>query len=156
MKFKTSRTLFGLVLLSGFGALALNQIAGTALAAERSGTLQLTKNCKNFTVNPGAVCTITASNFPEIKVGSVILYDYPNNLPTLTGLLDTNVVLNVGTGYWAVGRCTLDNTTNLGLCTFSDGAGPLAGFHARLHVSSSDGINYTLFGTYSFNSDPDR
>lgn len=64
--------------------------------------------------------------------------------------LDSNAVLVAGTGDWAVGRCTLDITGNRGLCTFSDGTGQFTGFHARVDVSSTDGLNYSWDGTYSF------
>jgi hypothetical protein len=67
--------------------------------------------------------------------------------------VDSSAVLYVGTGNWAVGRCTLDSTGNFGLCTFSDGTGRLAGFHARVDVSSTDGLNYSWNGTYSFSRD---
>ena len=54
--------------------------------------------------------------------------------------LDTsNVVFDAGSGDWAVGRCTLDFSTGLGLCTFSDGTGPLTGFHARVNLSPAGG-----------------
>jgi hypothetical protein len=64
-------------------------------------------------------------------------------------MLDSNVVLYVDVGNWAVGRCTLD-ATNLGLCTFSDGVGPLAGFHARVAVAPASGNDYTWKGPYWF------
>jgi len=74
------------------------------------------------------------------------------HLPALpcTGELDSNVVLYVGTGDWAVGRCTLDLGTGLGLCTFSDGTGRLTGFQARVDVTYTGGVNYRWDGAYSF------
>lgn len=124
-------------------------------ADERHGDLHLTKDCSAFTFGPGSYCTITDSNLSEITSGmngSKIYYDQPT--PVVGGLLegglDSNVVLYVDTGDWAVGRCTLDGITNLGLCTFSDGTGTLTGFHARVNVSSSNGFIYSLDGTYSF------
>jgi hypothetical protein len=67
-------------------------------------------------------------------------------------LLDSNVVLYAGSGNRAVGRCTLDLTTNLGLCTFSDGTGSLAGFQARIDVvcASPEGTPCRWDGTYRF------
>jgi hypothetical protein len=65
--------------------------------------------------------------------------------------------LDVGTGDWAVGRCTLDLNTGLGLCTFSDGTGKLTGFQARVNVSPfPDFVNYHWDGTYSFSPEGDR
>ena len=147
------------VLVAGVAALALSLSTGAAsvsASSERRGALHVTKECSAFTGAPGSFCTITSSNLAEIKVGSRVFYDYPIILSTPTGLMDSDTVLNVGTGDWAVGRCTLDNTTNLGLCTFSDGTGQFAGFSARLNVSSTDGVNYHWDGTYSFRPERDR
>ena len=155
MRFKPMTTIFALalILVAGFVALTLALSTGAATASaqsERSGVLHVTKNCLASNGAPGSSCTIRSSNLAAIKVGSQVFYDYPIVLATPTGLFDSNVVLNVGPGDWAVGRCTLDNTTNLGLCTFTDGNGPLAGFTARVNVSSTDGVNYQWNGTYRF------
>ena len=97
----------------------------------------------------GRFCTITSSNLARIKVGSKIYYDQASGIPA--GLLDSNVVLDAGNGNRAVGRCTLELATGLGLCTFSDGTGQFAGFNARLNVAASrGGVNWRLDGTYSF------
>lgn len=159
MKYKPMAAILALamVLVAGIVALtlALSTGAGTVSAqSERSGALHVTKNCSAFNGAPGSYCTITSSSLAAIKGGSKVFYDYPIILATPTGLFDSSVVLNVGPGDWAVGRCTLDNTTNLGLCTFTDGTGPLAGFTARVHVSSTDGVNYKWNGTYRF-AEPD-
>jgi len=146
-------SIFLVLLVLGAMTLALKPRA--AQADERHGDLHLMKNCSAFTGNPGSYCMITDSNLSEIKIGSNLYYDQPT--PTVPGLLeggeDSNVVLYVGTGDWAVGRCTIDGITNLGLCTFSNGTGPFTGFHARVDVSSTDGLNYSLDGTYSFSRD---
>jgi hypothetical protein len=66
-------------------------------------------------------------------------------------VLDSNVVLDAGSGNRAVGRCTLDLGTGLGLCTFSDGIGQFAGFRARVDVTPpTDGLHWHWNGTYSF------
>ena len=65
-------------------------------------------------------------------------------------MLDSNVVIEVAPGDLAVGRCTPDNSTGAGLCTFSDGVGELAGFDARVNVSYLDGPNFGWVGTYGF------
>jgi hypothetical protein len=155
MPFKPTPTIVALALMLVAGSVALTLALGTGAGtvsaqSERSGALHITKNCSAFDAAPGSYCTITSSNLAAIKVRSKVFYDYPIILATPTGLYDSNVVLNVGPGDWAVGRCTLDNTTNLGLCTFTDGAGPLAGFTARVNVSSTDGVNYKWNGTYRF------
>jgi hypothetical protein len=160
MKFKVMTTVFALVLVAGFAALTLSLTKGAvSVAAQsgRNGQLHVTKLCNATTgTYPGSYCTIESSNLAEIKVDSTVYYDQVGNVPT--GMLDSNVVLSVGTGDWAVGRCTLDLTTNLGLCTFSDGTGPLTGFSARVDVSL-DPTNPALYhwdGTYSFSPEPGR
>ena len=67
--------------------------------------------------------------------------------------LDSNVVLDAGNGNRAMGRCTLDATTGTGLCTFGDGTGQFAGFHARVDVSYLGGADFAWDGTYSFSPD---
>lgn len=147
-----------LLTLAGLAAMIISMTPRTARAEEREGDLLVKKNCSAFTGNPGSYCMITDSSLPEIKNGSKLYYDQP--AATVAGLLegglDSNVVLYVDTGDWAVGRCTLDGITNVGLCTFSDGTGEFAGFRARVNVSSTDGLNYTLEGTYSFSGESHR
>ena len=83
-----------------------------------------------------------------IKVGSKVFYDQADGIPA--GMLDSHVVLDAGLGNRAVGRCTVDDTTNLGLCTFSDGTGQFAGFHARVSVDCTSVCRWD--GTYRFGS----
>jgi hypothetical protein len=136
--------------LTTIAALALVTGAASVLASsEREGNLHVTKECSQNTGQPGSFCTITSSNIPEIKAGSKVYYDQAFGIPA--GFLESNVVLYVGTGDWAVGRCTLDPATFHGICTFSDGVGPLAGFKARVDVSPpTDNIHWHWDGTYSF------
>jgi hypothetical protein len=61
-------------------------------------------------------------------VGSRIYYDQPAGIPD--GMLDSNVILDAGDGNRAIGRCTRNALTGLGLCTFSDGTGRFSGFSA--------------------------
>jgi hypothetical protein len=122
----------------------------------QSGELHVIKNCNNYTGQPGSYCTIVSSNLVHISAGAKVFYDQAFGVPDPNppnGMLDSNIVLYVGTGDWAVGRCTLDGNTNLGLCTFSDGVGKLSGFHARLAVAPASGANnYTWIGPYHFDS----
>jgi hypothetical protein len=160
----------GLMALTVVAAMTLSVVPRAAHADERNGELHVTKECSAWTLDNGAFCTITSSNLPEIERGSKVLYaqavvgcdnggaTYPCTvpLPTPEGRyisVDSSAVLYVGTGDWAVGRCTLDSTGNSGLCTFSDGIGRLTGFRARVDVSSTDGLNYSWNGTYSFSRD---
>jgi hypothetical protein len=143
-------------LLAGVAALTLSLTMGAApvsASSARNGQLHATKDCSTYTGVAGDHCTITASNLAEIPIGSPIFYDQAAGIPT--GLLDSNIVLDAGNGNRAIGRCTLDFSAGLGLCTFSDGTGQLAGFTARVNVSCS-GILCALDGTYRFKPLPPR
>jgi hypothetical protein len=150
MQFKIMTTIFAPVV-------ALTLSAGAASVSAED--LHVTKECSQYSGAAGDFCTITSSNLAAIKKGSKVFYDQADGIPNCSkssppcpasGLLDGNVVLYVGTGDWAVGRCTLDDGTGSGLCTFSDGTGQLAGFQARVNVSYLSGVNYAWDGTYSF------
>jgi hypothetical protein len=162
MRFKFKTTSFALVLLAGVAALALSLSTGvTSVSASRAqnGRLHVTKQCSEpqYTGIAGQFCTITSSNLDEIKVGSKVFYDQDAGIPA--GLLDSNVVLDAGSGNRAVGRCTVDLGTGIGLCTFSDGIGQFAGFEARVDVSPptpGDPVNWHWEGTYSFRPLPGR
>jgi hypothetical protein len=154
---KRNLSLISLGLLLALAILSLAVKPKTALADEegkRHGDLHLTKECSQYTGLAGSFCTFTSSNIPEIKFGSKVYYDQaPVDLAAPEAgyvSLDSNTVLVAGPGDWAVGRCTLDNTGNFGLCTFSDGTGLFTGFKARVKVSSQDGLHYSWDGTYSF------
>jgi hypothetical protein len=147
-----------LTLIAGSVALTLalsTGVTSVSASSERDGDLRVTKECSEYTGAAGSFCTISSSNVPAIKVGSKVIYDQAAGTPN--GLLDSNVVLDAGNGDRAVGRCTLDLTTGLGLCTFSDGTGQLTGFHARADVTPpADGVNWHWDGTYSFSSESEK
>lgn len=138
------------MLVAGFVVLAFS-LAGMASDANsdgRRGHLHLVKDTSQYSGLPGGFATITVSNLAEIPVGSKIFYDQAPDVPP--GLIDSSVVLDAGNGNRAMGRCTTDLVTWIGLCTFSDGIGTLAGFHARLDVSlkSLELGTFDLRGTY--------
>jgi hypothetical protein len=139
-----------LKLLTAIGALVL-VTGGSPVSAStaRSGDLHVMKECSQYTGMAGSFCTFTKSNFAPIKVGSKVFYDQADGIPA--GMLDSNVVLDAGNGNRAVGRCTVDDATNLGLCTFSDGTGTFAGFHARVKVDCTSVCRWD--GTYRFGSE---
>ncbi len=152
MKLKTLTPILPLVPVA---ALILALSTGTALVSasgERSRPLHVTKECVGGAVGAWEFCTITSSNLGRIKVGSRVYYVDPPNLEL--GLQDSAVVLDAGGGNRAVGRCTVDYETGLGLCTFSDGTGKFAGFNARVKVTppSGPGDDWHWEGTYSFSS----
>lgn len=143
-------------ILSAAAALTLllaTRVTSVSANDTRFGQLHVIKNCDNYTGQAGSYCTIASSNVTEVA-GATVFYDQAFGVPNPNppnGMLDSNVLLYAGTGDWAVGRCTLDGNTNLGLCTFSDGVGKLSGFHARLTVAPASGNNnYSWDGPYYF------
>jgi hypothetical protein len=153
MTFKTLTRIFVLPLVPVVAlTLALSTGASSVSASsERNRPLHVTKECVGGAVGAWSFCTIKSSNLGRIKVDARVYYVNPPNLAL--GLLDSNVVLDAGDGNRALGRCTVDYATLLGLCTFSDGTGRFAGFSARVEVSppaSADDF-WHWDGTYSFN-----
>jgi hypothetical protein len=118
----------------------------------QSGQLHIVKDCSAYTRLAGGFCTIVTSNLAEIPKGSVVHYTQAFGILN-PGWLDSNVVLDAGNGNKAAGRCTVDFTiATPGVCTFQDGNGQLAGFTARVAVSTTPTppAEFTWDGTYSF------
>lgn len=134
---------------------ATHSMGGTSVSAnsERHGDLHATMDCSAYIGDAGGFCILESSNIAEIAPGSKQFMDQAAGTPA--GMLDSNVVFNAGTGDWAVGRCTVDLTTALGLCLFSDGTGSLAGFHARVNLSPAGEGKLYWDGTYSFSRERD-
>ena len=127
---------------------AVSSLAATssAAASPRSGILQVTKECSDYTGGPGSFCTITASNLDAIEVNSRILYLQPEQLFTPLG---SDVVLDLpGPGNnTAFGNCSLA----VGVCTFSGGTGKFTWFHASVDVTHNADFSLWFWeGTYSF------
>jgi hypothetical protein len=119
----------------------------------RSGVLRVTKECSQYHGLPDQHCTITASNLGEIKVGSRIVY--LEALPPPYTTLNSDVVVVVGTGNFALGHCDVTLPSGPGECTLSGGRGSFARLHARVAVTQ-DSTNPRLYywtGTYRFGSD---
>ena len=155
MKFKVMTKIIALLLVAGSVAVTLLLSPGAAsvsASSARRGDLLVTKECSAYTGLAGSFCTITSSNLAAIVVGSKVFYDQAAGVPA--GLLDSNVVLDAGNGNRAVGRCTLDLSNGLGICTFSDGTGQFTGFKARVNVDCRSGCRWD--GTYSFSPEADR
>jgi hypothetical protein len=139
---------------AGIAVMAVSLMAGAIpISAQngRTGQLHIVKDCAS-----GAYCQIVTSNLPELPPGTRIYYNQPTGGPTAgKGFLDSTVFVYLSESQWAVGRCTLSHATFTGLCTLSDGVGPLAGFSARVVVAYKPGGSGALFsweGTYR--SDP--
>ncbi len=155
---KVMTTIFtlALVLVAGFVTLSMSTgVASVSASSDRrQRSLHLTKECSTYTGQAGEFCTFTSSNLKAVKVGSKVFYDQAAGIPA--GLLDSNVVLDAGDGNRAVGRCTLDFSTLLGLCTISDGTGKFTGFQARVVVDCRAGLDRCRWdGKYSFTREHD-
>jgi hypothetical protein len=111
----------------------------------RSGALQVTKECSEYKGRAGDFCTITSSNLEEIAAGVKVIYAEAAGEATL----DTDVVLDAGSGNTAKGHVVLDLASNTGTARFSGGTGNFAGFEAQADVTAdSDGL-WHWSGTYS-------
>jgi hypothetical protein len=149
--------------LAGFTILTFSLSTGAAPARAfeaQKGQLHIEKDC-GITTNPANTCQIIHSNLDELPAGSLIFYDQPGPALGTTGaigargVMDSNIFIYVKSGDWAVGRCTLDRNTGLGVCTLSYGSGALATISAKANVSyqpGGDGALFNLDGTYTFNS----
>ena len=160
----------GLLVLAALAAMTPPLMPGAAhvnKGDERKGYLHVTKECPDYTGAAGGFCTIASSDLAQIPADATVFYDQAAGPPlgsgVPTGLLDSNVLLRVGTLDWAVGHCTVDfsaypttytTPVPVGLCTFTDGTGPLTGFQARLVVSWTGGTSYTWDGPYNFSPGP--
>jgi hypothetical protein len=112
----------------------------------RSGDLQVTKECSEYKGLAGDFCTITSSNIEEIEAGAKVIYAEAAG----QGTLDTDVILDAGSGNIAEGHVVLDLEANKGTATFSGGTGKFVGFEAHADVTAdSDGL-WHWEGTYSF------
>jgi hypothetical protein len=153
MKFKTLTPIFVLPLVPVVAmTLALSTgAAPVSASSDRDRPLHVTKECLGEKVGAWEFCTIKSSNLGRMRDSRVYYVDPPN--PDLgEGFQDSAVILDAGNGNRAIGRCTVDFATGLGLCTFSDGTGRFAGFNARVQVSPPVDANdfWHWDGTYSF------
>jgi hypothetical protein len=107
--------------------------ASPVSASARSGELHLTKECSQYTGLADSFCTITSSNLKAIPVGS---REVALQAASVTSL-DSDIVLVVGPGDYALGHVVLNRVTHLGVITFSGGTGKFTWFHARAVVNTS-------------------
>lgn len=152
MKFKLTTSSCALLLSVG-AALTFLTVGAASLSAssDKKGTFHASKECSTYAGQAGGHCTFTSSNLSAITIGTKIYYDQAAGIPAM--FLDSNVVLDAGSGNRAFGRCSVDFLTGVGLCTFTDGTGTFTGFHARVNVVPTGGPNYSWDGTYSFDKD---
>jgi hypothetical protein len=112
----------------------------------RNGDLHVTKECSAYKGQPGDFCTITSSNLEQIEVGSKVTYAQAAE----AGSLDSDLVLDAGSGNTATGHVKLDLEAASGELTLSGGTGNLTGFQARVDVSADSTGVWHWEGTYSF------
>ena len=112
-------------------------VAVATASSPHGGDLHLKKECSEYTGLADSFCTITASNVKAIKVGSRVVYLQGAGQSSL----DSDIVLVVGPGSYALGHVTLDLSTGLGKVTLSGGAGPFTSFHAEVRVTPPGGAN---------------
>jgi hypothetical protein len=124
-------------------------IATASPSASRGGDLHLKKECSEYTGLADSFCTITGSNLKLIKAGSRVVYLQAAG----TTSLDSDIVLVVGPGNYALGHVRLDLATGQGVVSLSGGTGPFTSFHAKARVSPPGGVNgadWAWDGWYSF------
>jgi hypothetical protein len=141
--------IFGLILtlvLAGSIAAAAKAHDGPGSSNPSSGTLHVTKECSEFTGLADSFCTITSSNLSAIKAGSRVVYLQAVGATSL----DSDVVLVVGPGNYALGHVTLDLATGTGEITLAGGTGQFTSFHAKADVSHLTGPNWAWDGKYRF------
>jgi hypothetical protein len=129
--------------------LAPSVLAAPRLASsERSGALHVTKECSQYTGQADSFCTIVSSNLAAIKPGSRVVYLQAAGATAL----DSDVVLVVGPGNYALGHVNLPFPVGPGVVTFWGGTGDFRGFHARVVVTPDPNIvkGWYWNGTYHF------
>ena len=140
-------SLAGLALAPSVSASAASASAASA-SSSRHGDLHVTKECSQYTGLADSFCTITSSNLPAIVVGSRVVYLEAAGATAV----DSDVVLVVGPGDFALGHVVLSRVTHLGVITFSGGTGKFRWFHAHVAVSPDPNIAFGWYwnGHYRF------
>ena len=131
-------------------AVALVTAAGISVAvatasSKHGGQLHMTKECSQYTGQADSFCTITSSNIAAITAGSRVVYLQAAGATSL----DSDIVLVVGPGNYALGHVVLDFATGTGTVTFWGGTGQFESFHAKANVSYLSGVNWAWDGKYS-------
>jgi hypothetical protein len=136
--------------LTGLALARAPSVSASPVSASsaRSGDLHVTKECSQFTGLADSFCTITSSNLPAITVGSRIVYLQAASATAV----DSDVILVVGPGDFALGHVVLNRLTHRGVITFSGGIGKFTWFHARIVVTRDLSVAFGWFwnGDYRF------
>jgi hypothetical protein len=143
-----------LVLGAALVAAAGISVAVATASSPHGGDLHLKKECSEYTGLADSFCTITSSNLKAIKVGSRVVYLQAAGATSL----DSDIVLVVGPGNYALGHVILDLGTGLGVVTLSGGTGQFSSVHAKARVTPPGGANgadWAWDGRYSFGGHDD-
>ena len=142
------KRIVGLILVIAMaGAFAVASQARTGASASRERALHVTKECGQYSGEPGGYCTILTSNLRAIAPDSKVFYfEAPAG-----GRLDSDLALYVSPGNVANGHVTLSLTNPpTGVIRFRGGTGDFRGFRARADVTvDAEGI-WHWDGTYRF------
>ncbi len=125
-------------------AAGITVAAASSAPSQRKNDLHVTKECSSYAGLADQYCTITSSNVKAIKVGSRVVYLQAAGATSL----DSDIVLVVGPGNYALGHVVLDLATGTGTITMSGGTGDFAGFHAKAAVSHIGGNNWAWDGSF--------
>lgn len=127
------------------GAFAIASQARTDTSSSRTRALHVTKECTQYSGEPGGYCTILTSNLRAIRAGSKVFYFEAAGADGL----DSDLALYAGPGNVALGHVTLPGNT--GVITFRGGTGDFRGFRARADVTyDMDNDIWHWDGTYRF------
>ena len=147
--------IFGLLALILLG---MGQLAPGAAAAAPTSPIHIVKDCSTFLGTTPSFCVVSSSSFSLIPVGTKVSYLGPVLQDTL--FLSSNVLLEAGADSTAVGYCINkglpggDPRAPTGICTFWDGTGQLAGFHAVMDVSIDESQLFHWDGIYYLPAPP--
>ena len=120
---------------------AIFAVTVPAASSSSPTSFNLAKTCDDQ-----GTCTVTWSSTSVLPVGTTETYLGPQFGDPV---LSSRVLLATPNGGTAVGHCTWPLRAATGTCTFAQGTGTLAGFHANLTVSANE--DFTVFywaGTY--------
>jgi hypothetical protein len=141
------KAIFGLLLaIVVTGAFAGASSGTNTGSAPRSRALQLTKECSEYTGLANSFCTVTSANVDAIKVGSRVVYLQAAGASSL----DSDIVLVVGPGNYALGHVTLDLATGTGEVKIWGGIGRFTSFRAKAAVFALGGPDWAWDGKYRF------
>lgn len=132
--------------------------SGSAASEENVHFFQGVKTCAPRTNTvPKIVCVLTASNVAILQGATVAYIDDPLVFAEpAPGRVDSDVRLTTADGSGSAnGHCTFYFSTGTGLCSYRDGSGELAGFHADFTVGtiSPTARTYSVIGKYWLGGD---